>query len=322
MTGEPSITRKTSSTPLKGVVIGAGHFGRFHAQKLAEHPAVDFRAVIDLDAERGQAVASDAGVPWHPDLESLGEDLDLVTVATPAKTHARIAISCLKQGLHVFVEKPIATTVEDAEAMVAAAASANRILQIDHQERYFLEEIGLFENPASTVRSLQVRRLGPPPPRPSDCSAVMDLTIHDLDWIHAWLGTPAQLQEAQGSRVDSAFIETMMARFSFPGERHVEIETSRVHPDRCRDAIIETESGSIHVDFVGRTSSQGLPNSAEKGKELYGLHPFAESDYVGKSIAHFIHCIHQGHTPKVDGNAGLMALKTTLHLDDYLEKHV
>lgn len=323
----PSNPHPNDATPaplLRGAVVGTGHFGRFHARKLCDHPEVDFVGVVDPDPGRGRATAEEAGVPWYPDLHALDGYPDFVTLATPARTHAAIALEFLEAGVHVFVEKPIATSMEDAGRMVAAAERTGCILQVDHQERYFLVEVGLFDIPANEVWDLHVRRMGPQPPRPPDCSAVLDLTIHDLDWLHAWLGYPGELVEASGNRGSSGFIESVHATFRFPGDRKVLLETSRNHPVRSRDIRGTRPCGAFAVDMVGRAVDGALPQplSAEQLFTLYGSQPFAKDDYVGKSIAHFIHCIRTRNTPLVNGHAGSKALETALNLENYLENHL
>ncbi len=317
----------TRSRCLNGVVIGVGHFGKFHAQKLAADPRVNFVGIVDLRESLARALADEYHVMAFSGLEEVDVALDFVTIATPARTHAMLARQAMKRGCHAFIEKPISTTVEDAEALIALAKQQGVVLQVDHQERYFLEEIGLFQSvDPLAVRQLTVRRLGPPPPMPPDCSAVLDLTIHDLDWIHAFVGNGLETLQVDGTWGDSGLVEALRLTGKVgPRQIPVVIETSRMDPERCREAEItlDGEVEPYHINFIERsfqaptqplTYSRDLPPSSD----LYGVHPFEPLDYVGKSFAHFIYCIAASLRPKVDGPAALAALQSALIIEDLL----
>lgn len=311
---------KEQNPPLRAVVVGAGHFGKFHAGKYARLPGVELVGIIDPLPGAAAALCEQWGGRPYPSLEAMEEPFDLGSVATPAETHGALGAAILQRGGHLLVEKPIATNVADARKLIALAEEKKRVLQVNHQERYFLHEGGLPEA-LPGLKSIVVERLGPPPPRPSDCSVVLDILIHDLDWILAFLDRqPSGIEIAEAVRGGSGFIETVRAGLHFPGGVEVTLAGSRNQSERKRRAQLEGEGGAATVDFVSRTITDASGNDwyppAEKSREaLYGTHPFPPEDFVGKSLAHFIHCIRTGRRPLVDGRAGLRALETTLALE-------
>lgn len=305
--------------PMQAIVIGGGHFGKFHTEKYALHPEVSFLGVVDSNLSAAEQLCEQWGGKAYPSLEALDTPIHLASIATPARTHFALASEVLNRGAHVLVEKPIATNLENADQLIQLAREKNRILQVNHQERYFLYEAGM-PDCLAPLKKIQVRRLGPPPPKPSDCSVILDILIHDLDWILAFQKKPPREVEVQEAhKGSSGFFETVRCRLAFEGVE-VFLEGSRNHSERRRTAHLETERGDVEINFMDRTvfhsgEKQWYPPSKEKFSELYGEHPFAREDYVGKSIAHFIHCCQTGGSPQVNGEAGRQALETTLALE-------
>src|SRR5665213_2584318 len=148
---------------LRAAVIGTGAFGRHHASKYSKLPGVALTAIAD----------------WH---DLLGK-VDLVGVCAPAVTHAPIVRGFLEAGAHVLVEKPIATDLDEADALIALAETKNRVLTVGHQERYVFARTGLLDFEDAPL-DVECWRTGPWTGRGSDVSAVLDLMIHDLDLVH------------------------------------------------------------------------------------------------------------------------------------------
>lgn len=300
-------------------VLGTGHFGRFHVEKYARHPGVEWVGCLDADSEAAKRVAKDWQGRAFSSLEELPEGLDAVSIATPAGTHASLARHFLEKGTHVLVEKPLAIDLGEAEKLVELAEGRSLILQVNHQERYFLDEWGLPES-LGAIRNIEVTRLGPPPPRGSDCSVVLDILIHDLDWIRAFLPEEEFSVRVLGGRRENGLLEAVEAELTGARGAQVRLCGSRLSERRLRKARIVGEHGVAEVDFVERRV-QSQPASLcavaqpETRSHRYGDHPFEPSDYVGKSIAHFVQCLQTGGKPLTDGRSGLRALETTLALE-------
>src|SRR6185437_8169496 len=165
---------------LRAGVIGAGVFGGYHAGQYARLPGVVLSAVLDVHPERAARLALPLGGRAFREIEPFLEAVDVVTVATPATVHADHALAALSAGKPVYVEKPIAVSVTEAETVRAAAAARGLVVACGHQERVTFRAMGLLDIPEQPVL-LEALRHGPASERSRDVSAVLDLMSHDLD---------------------------------------------------------------------------------------------------------------------------------------------
>ena len=178
--------RVPENGPLKAAVIGAGAFGRHHCRQISRLPmpdGVELFAIADPSAEVRRAAVAQYGVLAVADWRELLGKVDLVSICSPAVTHAEIVRAFLNAGAHVLVEKPIATTIEEANDLVALARQTGRVLTVGHQERFVFARTGLLDQ-AEAPLEIQCWRRGPWTGRGDDVSAVLDLMIHDLDLVH------------------------------------------------------------------------------------------------------------------------------------------
>ena len=228
---------------LKAGVAGAGVFGGFHARKLAGRPDVDLLRILDADLDRARALGADHGAQGVDDLAAFLDGLDVVVVASPGATHAAIARAALEAGAHVYVEKPLAVTVADAQALVDLAATQGRVLAVGHQERVTFAAMGLFRAGEPARRIESVRR-GTANTRNRDISCVLDLMIHDLDLAVALSGADASEVKAMGD------FDAVTAQIAFDDGLVARFEASRVAQARARSMRIAFASGEVEVDFL------------------------------------------------------------------------
>jgi len=168
------------SQVLRAGVMGAGVFGGYHARQYANAANVELTGVYDPDKVRADEVAGRHGATGFDDLAAFLAGVDVVTVASPAIHHASGALAALKAGKPVYVEKPLAVSMRDADSIVDAAAKHGLTVACGHQERLVFQAIGLFNTPERPLRMEAVRH-GPESERSLDVSVVLDLMIHDLD---------------------------------------------------------------------------------------------------------------------------------------------
>ena len=185
------------SAPLRVATIGVGHLGRHHARLLATLPDVSFVAAVDLVAERAQAAVAGSAAEALADYRALFGRVDAVTVAVPTVDHLRVATEFLERGVHVLVEKPMAASLAEADAMLAAARTSGATLAIGHTER-FNPAIAAALPQLRAPRFIEVHRLSGFPERSLDIDVVFDVMIHDLDIILAVDGTDVVSVEAIG----------------------------------------------------------------------------------------------------------------------------
>ncbi|HVA81297.1 MAG TPA: Gfo/Idh/MocA family oxidoreductase, partial [Candidatus Binataceae bacterium] len=218
---------------LRAAVIGAGRLGTLHARKYAAQQGVRVAAIVDIDRARAHKLAAETGAAALTDFRDLAGQIDLVTVASPGSTHFEIASAMLRAGIDVLLEKPMATTLEEARALAALGAPAGRILQIGHLER-FNPAIVRLRPIINRPRFVECHRLAPFTERGTDVDVILDLMVHDLDVILSLAPSEAVSVEAVGVAILTDSIDLANARIRFRSGLIANISTSRVAPKRER----------------------------------------------------------------------------------------
>ncbi len=177
--------------PIGVAVIGVGHMGRFHAQKVAAmrdaDAGVELIGVVDLDRERGEAVAAECGTEYFQTPEEIHGRASVAIIAVPTVHHHQIVGDALRAGLDVLVEKPIASTLEEGAELMALAEERELVLQVGHLER-FNPALRALQERIHSPRFIEVHRMGPYPGRATDVDIVRDLMIHDIEIIQDLIG--------------------------------------------------------------------------------------------------------------------------------------
>ncbi len=300
---------------LRGGVIGAGVFGGYHAAQYARLPGVTLSGVFDTHPERAAKVAMPLGGRAFQDLETFLAEVDVVTVASPATHHAAQALAAIAAGKHVYVEKPIAVSVADADRLRAAAARSGLVLACGHQERVVFRAMGLLDIPEQP-RLLQAVRHGPASPRSQDVSAVLDLMIHDIDLVLALSAAEPVTAEGEGARGPNGVWDEARAEVTFEDGFTARLDVSRLAPARRRTMRITYPSGEVEIDFVARTFRNTTP---------FPLNPdFADTpaaiDPLGASIEGFLMAVRgQAPRPIVTADEAIRALDLALAVEQALE---
>ena len=220
-------------TELRCGVFGAGALGRHHVRLLGDLAGAERVGLYDPDPGVARAVAEEYGAREFTGFDSLVAAIDAAIVAAPTVSHRELACELLARGVHVLVEKPIATSAEEADAMIAAARAAGRVLAVGHVE---------FHNPAvasllavgGSPRFVEVERLGVFSPRSLDIDVVADLMIHDLQILHALDGSELVEVRAVGVPVLSGRVDIVNARLAFASGMVANVTASRVSSERVR----------------------------------------------------------------------------------------
>jgi len=295
-------------------LIGAGHFGRFHALKLAAGARVALAGIYDPDAARAQAVAWEAGGAVRGLAELLSVS-DAVIIAAPAEFHFELAAQALRAGKHVLVEKPIAATLEQAAELGALAASSGLVLQVGHLER-FSAAYGAVIGRMGRPLYIEAVRIAPFKPRGTDVSVILDLMIHDLDLILALIDAPIDHVDAVGASVASAHEDIANARIRFGNGAVATITASRISLKTERKMRIFSQTGYLTVDFaarkltlIGRGIGMKLPGFEEFGVEQAG---WQDHDALAAEHEAFFASVLDGAPVLVDAAAGTRALAAAL----------
>ena len=233
-------------------VVGAGSLGFHHIRILRDVGDALLMGFFEEGAERAAAVATELGVKAYPDLASLLDDVDAVTIVVPTPSHFEVAKEALERGKHVFIEKPITRTLDEADELLAIAADNGAIVQIGHVER-FNRAVRAALPHVSGARFIESERLATFNPRGSDVAVVLDLMIHDIDLVLTLVGDTTESISAVGVPVLTPMLDIANARVTFSSGAVANITSSRISRERVRKIRIFQHSGYISLDLAAGT---------------------------------------------------------------------
>ncbi len=299
---------------LRAGVIGAGVFGGHHAAKYADLPGVVLTAVLDTHPERAEALAGRLGARPFVSLDAFLSGVDVVSIASPATTHAPLAMACLAAGKHLYVEKPIAVGLEEADAILALAADRNLVLACGFLERAAIAAIGLMAI-AETPLRIEAWRLGPPSTRSLDVSVVLDLMIHDLDLALAVGRSEPLAVEAEGGGTSGSLADEARAEIVFENGLVAVLSASRIAPERERRVKIQFAAGEVEVDFL----THALGNTTDHALNEAFARSAAFTDRLAASLGAFLATVRgEAVAPLATGRDGLRALDLALAVEQAL----
>ncbi|MEO0515898.1 MAG: Gfo/Idh/MocA family oxidoreductase [Cyanobacteria bacterium P01_A01_bin.116] len=307
--------------PVKVGVIGIGNMGQHHARVLSRLKDVELVGVSDVNAERGIETASHYQIHFFEKYQDLLEHVDAVCVAVPTRFHHSVGMTCLKAGVHVLIEKPIAASIAEAESLVNAAADLNCILQVGHIERFnpaFKELHNVLKT--EDMLALEARRMSPYSQRANDVSVVLDLMIHDIDLILELANsTVAKLTASGSKRADSPYLDYVTATLGFANGLVATVTASKVTHRKirmisahCRNSLTEADFLNNKIEIHRQTTENCM---AEYGQVLYRQDGLIEQVYTSNTeplhaeLEHFVHCVRGGDQPSVGGEQALKALR-------------
>ncbi len=235
--------------PIRIGVLGAGHLGRIHVQQLREVPEFELVGVFDPHPEKCQAIAKEFGVAILESTEALLEKVDALDIVTPTLTHFALAKQAMNSGKHVFIEKPVTNTLEEAHELVRLAKTTGLKVQVGHVERF---------NPAFQVARpflkdpmfIETHRLAQFNPRGTDVSVVLDLMIHDIDIVLNVVGSPVEQVSASGVSVVSDTPDITNARLAFANGCVANLTASRISMKNMRKSRFFQRDAYIAVDML------------------------------------------------------------------------
>ncbi len=299
---------QSEQTPrmLRAGVVGIGTFGRHHAAKYARLSSVELAGVADPCAEARRVATTTHGVPAVSDWRELLGAVDVVSICSPAVTHASIVRAFLNAGSHVLVEKPIATNLAEADQLIALAEATGRVLTVGHQERFVFARTGLLDYVDAPLE-VECWRMGPWSGRGGDVSVVVDLMIHDLDLVHRLIPGDVVDVEAKGYARHSRHADEVGALVTFDGGAQARLVASRMAPSRNRGMRAIYGDGVIEIDFIART----VRNTTSRL-----LNPLKLDDPLGESVESFVNAVRLGAATLVRPEEARRALETALLIDD------
>ncbi len=310
-------------TPIKIGVIGAGKIGSHHARILGKLPGVQLAGVCDINLWRAQLVAWRAGTVAYRDHADLLKQVDAAIIAVPTELHFSVGRAALEAGVHVLIEKPIASSLEEARTLLEVSEQKKVVLQVGHVERFnpaVLEAIRHIRHP----RFITVERLGPFDPRVAQIGVVLDLMIHDLDILLTLVGSEVDSLEAIGASLLSKHEDICNVRVRFKTGCVADLTASRVSLAKSRKIRVFQEDSYISVDYangslkVARKKSAVIKSLSDVDLQSPKLD---KTEPLKSELLHFVDCIRHNRKPWPSGEHGIEALKLALQITEELERY-
>jgi predicted dehydrogenase len=322
-------------------ILGVGHLGRLHTSLYKEINSVEITGIYDVNSEKAQKVGDELGVLVFKEVDELLNQVDAVNIVTPTPDHFSSAQKALDNDCHLFVEKPITDSVEQAEKIIQLAKEKNKILQVGHIERFnpallALEDVKL--NPIF----IESHRLASFNPRGSDVAVILDLMIHDLDLILSLVKSKPAKIDASGVGVISNHIDIANARIQFENGCVANVTASRISAKKMRKMRIFQQDAYISLDFTDGFSeiyyipaedqvafkdgtlafSLGEINTGEKKKEIkYNKLQRKDINPLKFELETFVDAIIANIGPVVSGEDGLNALRLAKEVMKKIDDH-
>jgi predicted dehydrogenase len=304
-------------------VIGVGALGQHHARHLAGLNEVRLVGVYDSDQGRASAIAGGLGTKAFPDVDELLRNVEAVTVAVPTQVHAEVGLRALSLGVPVLMEKPLASTLAEADYMISTAQRHKVQLQVGHIERYN-RALRAAEAYLDGPRYIESLRLAPFQPRGTDVAVVLDLMIHDLDLVLHLTGSVATEVRASGLPVLSPHLDIANARVEFANGAVALATASRVARDRIRRLRLFQPNGYFSLDLAtGAGEFMRLRPGWQPGtgRELADVVErivleAPEADALALELQSFVHAVRGQRDVVVRGEEGRAALELALRVAD------
>lgn len=330
------------SSLIRVAVLGTGSLGKEHARVYAELQAagmVEFGGVYDVSAEAARKVAEKHGVRVFRSIEEAVGAADALSIVTPTSTHFELARTLLEQGKHLLVEKPMTNNAAQATELVQLAQQRECVLQVGHVER-FNPVFNYLQSVATQPRFIETHRLSPYPARSTDIGVVLDLMIHDLDVVLAFVQSPVTSIDGVGIPVLSTTEDIANARLRFANGCVANLTVSRVSPERMRKIRVFSAgpvTSYISLDyraqegFIYRVARDGEEESSLLRKLFASRESTIVSQFGGKRVVRepvpiakeeplklelesFVRCVSARQMPVVSGAAAKQALDVAFEI--------
>ncbi len=324
---------------LKAAVIGVGAMGMHHARVYNELDGVELTAVADADPKKGEAVGRRFKVPTYSDYRQMLAERqpDLLSIAVPTSLHRDVALEALARGVHALVEKPIASTVAEAQEMIACARAGGVVLAVGHIERFNPAVIELKKRldkgELGRIFMIQARRMGPFPERIQDMGVVIDLAAHDIDVMYYLLGAEVERVYAETMRQVHTRLEDLLSGLvRFRNGTIGVLDINRLTPTKIRELTVTGERGMFLVNYLTQDLYFYQNTRAEGDWDSLGiLKGVAEGDMVKLAIARkeplraeieaFVQTAQGQPAQAVSGEDGMRVLALALQLVKAGEQH-
>lgn len=311
---------ETNPKKIRVAVVGVGYLGQHHARIYSELPEVELVGVVDPVIERAEKIASDHHCKAYSAIGPLLGKIDAASIVVPTISHYQVSKTLLENGIDLLLEKPMTSTLEEADHLLSLAAQRGRVLQVGHVERFnagFKKLKDVLKHP----RFIECHRMGPFVERGTDVHVILDLMIHDLDIILSLVQSELTEVRAVGVSVLSPQIDIANVRLAFASGCVANVTASRVSRERLRKIRIFQPDSYLSLDYMlpelvvcrKVVQPEGKPGVSIDKIEIEKAEP------LKTELASFIQSVKLRNAPKVSGEDGRKALAVALQVVDLIK---
>ena len=309
---------------IRAAVIGVGYLGRFHAQKYALMEDVELVAVVDTSEATAARVARETGTRFFTDFSDILDMIDAASVVVPTTYHYEVASRLLPRGIHVMLEKPVTTTVEEADTLIDMAASSNAVLQVGHLEQFNPAVITLRQEVTRPL-FIEAHRLSSFKPRSIDVDVVLDLMIHDIEIVLSIVNSPVREIRASGMPVLTPNVDIANVRIIFENGCTANLTASRISLNNMRRIRVFQPGSYISADCTEKSNLTVTGDTSEPGAAMSIVPQVTNhenTDILRDELEAFIRAVRGQEAPRVSGEQGRDALSLALRINRTIEEEL
>ncbi len=314
---------KSSKEKLRVGVVGTGYLGKFHAEKYARMDDVELVGVVDINKAQAEEVATKLSTKAYTHHSDILDKVDAASIVVPTSDHFTVSKEFLAHDVDVLIEKPMTTTLEEADELIYFAESRGLIIQVGHLERFNPAVVAL-DGIVKKPMFIESHRLSFYKPRATDVSVVLDLMIHDIDIISNFVRSEIKTIHAAGIPVVSKHADIANARLEFKSGCIANVTASRISTKNQRKIRLFQRDAYISVDFANHEitvikQSDQTQNSIIPGMEINQL-SFTKGDALEEELKSFVQAVKRREHPEVTGQVGREALKIALNIMEQINR--
>lgn len=301
-------------SPIRCGVVGTGYLGQHHARIYAALEETELVGIVEADDLRADEMCGLYGCKRFMSLEALAAHCDAVSVVVPTDQHCEVALPLLRGGCHLLIEKPLCTSLAEAEHILGTAKANGCIVQVGHIEHYN-PVMGYLENAVTQPQFLTADRLAPFSPRGTEVGVVLDLMIHDIGIILELVRSPIEKIDAVGVNVLSNTEDIANARIAFKNGCVANINTSRVSQKKVREIRVFQPANYLSLDFMNQSGHFLRKEGTELVREEI---PIEKDEPLKLELASFAQVVREAGQPKVGAELGKSALEVAIQITELI----
>ncbi len=295
-------------------VVGTGYLGQHHARIYSKLDVCELVGIVEPDDERAGEICQKYDCKRFNSLQDLAAACDAVSVAVPTDRHCEVSLALLNGGCHLLIEKPLCTSLKEAEAILRTAKATDRIIQVGHIEHYN-PVMSYLEAAVNAPKFITADRLAPFNPRGTEVGVVLDLMIHDLGIILALVRSPVKRVDAVGVNVLSNSEDIANARITFENGCVANINTSRVSTKKVREIRIFQSANYLSLDFMNQSGHFLCKKGIELAREEI---PIEKDEPLKLELTSFLEVVKNAGKPKVGAVLGKSALELAIQITELI----